>query len=183
MPERVKLQEPGSELVMTVNRVTPETVDNVEYFLFTNGNKELLVPATSVKSQVERLGVSSAFGIAGSTVKFSRSTKLSKFGKPFWNLDLAEAPKTNGNPPVSASNVPNKDLPPLLQNQEAEDAAELQAKIGTVEKPKLTQLYLDATTFVLDRIVPKFEEKEIGLSDTAVVAAIATLFIAASKER
>lgn len=86
--------------------------------------------------------------------------------------------------PVSASNVPDKQLPPFLQNAEAEDAAELQGKIGPVpEKPKLTKLYLDATEFVLDKVVPKFEEKEIGLSDTAVVAAIATIFIAASKER
>lgn len=51
------------------------------------------------------------------------------------------------------------------------------------EKPKLTKLYLDATEFVLEKIVPKFEEKEIGLSDTALVAAIATIFIAAAKER
>lgn len=73
--------------------------------------------------------------------------------------------------------------PPFLANQEAEDAAELAGKIGPPEKPKLTKLYLEATEFVLDRVVPLFEAKEIGLSDTAVVAAIATIFIAASKER
>ena len=40
-----------------------------------------------------------------------------------------------------------------------------------------------ATEFFLEKVVPLFEAKEIGLSDTAVVAGIATLFIAASKER
>jgi hypothetical protein len=74
-------------------------------------------------------------------------------------------------PAPAHSNVPDKQLPEELQT-------------GTPDpKPKLTQLYLDATTFFLEKIVPKFEEKEIGLSDTAVVAGIATLFIAASKER
>lgn len=73
--------------------------------------------------------------------------------------------------------------PEFLANQEAEDNAELAGKIGQPEKPKLTKLYLDATEFVLDKVVPKFEEKEIGLTDTAVAAMIATIFIAASKER
>lgn len=84
---------------------------------------------------------------------------------------------------AATSNVPNQQLPALLQNQEAEDAAELQSKISPPEKPKLTKLYLEATEFFLEKVVPLFEAKEIGLSDTAVVAGIATLFIAASKER
>lgn len=73
--------------------------------------------------------------------------------------------------------------PPFLHNAAAEDAAELAGKIGQPEKPKLTKLYLDATEFVIDKIVPMFEKAEIPLSDTAVIAAVATIFIAASKER
>lgn len=78
---------------------------------------------------------------------------------------------------------PSPAVPPFLHNAAAEDAEELAGKIGQPEKPKLTKLYLDATEFVLDKIVPRFEEKEIGLTDTAVAAMIATVFIAASKER
>lgn len=51
------------------------------------------------------------------------------------------------------------------------------------DKPKLTALYKMATSFVLDDIVPLYEKAEIGLSDGAVGAMVATLFIAASKER
>lgn len=89
-------------------------------------------------------------------------------------------------PPKPAKAAPkpvSQGHPEFLANQEAEDAAELAGKIGPPEKPKLTKLYLDATEFVLDKVVPKFEEKEIGLTDTAVAAMIATVFIAASKER
>lgn len=98
--------------------------------------------------------------------------KTGKYRTAIW----AEKPAVPLNPVASP-------VPPFLQNQEAEDAAELAGRIGPPEKPKLTKLYLDATEFVLDRVVPLFEAKEIGLSDTAVVAAIATIFIAASKER
>lgn len=72
-------------------------------------------------------------------------------------------------------------VPPFLANQEAEDAAELRSKIGT-EKPKLAGIYLEATKFVLESVVPLYEKAKIGVSDTAVAAMVATLFIAKSKE-
>lgn len=50
------------------------------------------------------------------------------------------------------------------------------------EKPKLAGLYMEATEFVLNRIVPLYEKAEIGVSDEAVAAMVATLFIAKSKE-
>lgn len=164
MAERIQLKEPGSEFVMVVTRVAPETVEGIEYFLFTNGQKELMVPVSSVRSQLERLGADTPADIVGRTVKFSRSTKLSKYGKAFWNLDLAsgaEAPSTSvggGSPPVSAG-APSAE-----------------------EKPKLAGIYLEATGFILDKIVPLYEEAEIGLSDTAVAAMVHTLFIAKSRE-
>lgn len=89
-------------------------------------------------------------------------------------------------PPKGKKDAPkpvSQGHPEFLANQEEEDRAELAGKIGPPEKPKLTKLYLDATEFVLDKVIPKFEEKEIGLTDTAVAAMIATVFIAASKER
>lgn len=78
---------------------------------------------------------------------------------------------------------PANGTPPFLQNAEAEDAAELAGKIGPPDKPKLTAIYLDATKFVLEKIVPLYEEREIGASAEAVGSMVATLFIAASKER
>jgi hypothetical protein len=57
------------------------------------------------------------------------------------------------------------------------------AEPAATEKPKLTKLYLDATEFVLEKIVPLYEAKEIGVSDTAIGSMVATLFIAGSKER
>jgi hypothetical protein len=86
MPERVKLQEPGSELVMTVSKVTPEVIDKNDYYLFTNGNKELLVPQSSVKAQIESNGMGSVEQMVGRSVRFARSMKMSRANKPYWDI-------------------------------------------------------------------------------------------------
>lgn len=51
------------------------------------------------------------------------------------------------------------------------------------ERPKLSELYGAATQFVLDKIVPLYVEKDIGVSDQAVASMVATLFIAVAKEK
>lgn len=51
------------------------------------------------------------------------------------------------------------------------------------DRPKLTKLYLDATEFVIEKVLPKYVQAGIEVSDTAIIAAVATLFIAGSKER
>lgn len=109
MSERVKLQEPGSELYLHVTKVSTETVDNVEYALFSDGKQELLVPSKSVASQLERLGVATAFEMQGMWIRFSRSTKLSKYGKPFWNLDVADVTEAQ---PAPSKRVPSPYAPP-----------------------------------------------------------------------
>lgn len=73
--------------------------------------------------------------------------------------------------------------PEFLANQEAEDAAELAGKIGPPDKPKLTKLYLDATEFVVMKILPLYAEAGVAVDATSVAAMVATLFIAGSKER
>lgn len=62
-------------------------------------------------------------------------------------------------------------------------AASAAAPVAESDKPKLSDMYLKATDFVLEKIVPLYEKAEIGLSDGAVAAMVATLFIAATKER
>lgn len=167
MAERVQLKEPGSELTMTVAKVSAEQVGTDDYYLFTGGGKELLVPQSSVGRQLDRLGVADVPETVGMTIKFSRSTGLNKFKKPYWNLDLA-----SGNGAIPPTTTPavrapaNTDGPP--------PSAE--------EKPKLAGIYLEATEFVLDRIIPLYEKAEIGVSDTAAAAMVHTLFIAKSKE-
>ena len=51
------------------------------------------------------------------------------------------------------------------------------------DRPKLTKLYLDATEFVIEKVLPKYVQAGVEVSDTAIIAAVATLFIAGSKER
>lgn len=83
------------------------------------------------------------------------------------NVVSATPPK----PSPAHANVPNQQLPPLLQNQEAEDAAELQSKIGDGRKEALDAVKAKhafamkhANEFVIKHIVPLYEAVEIGLT-------------------
>ena len=49
------------------------------------------------------------------------------------------------------------------------------------DSASLAQTYIDATKVILDRVVPLYEAKEIGLSDIAVGSMVATLFIAKTR--
>lgn len=49
------------------------------------------------------------------------------------------------------------------------------------DSASLAQTYIDATKVVLDKIVPLYEAKDIGVSDTAVASMVATLFIAKTR--
>lgn len=145
---------------MAVSQVTTEQVEGVDYKLFSDGKSEILIPASTVKSQLTRLTVDAAEGLVGKTVKFGRSHKLSRYGKPYWDIDLAAgaqpSPASNGKPPVSETE--------------------------NTEKPRLDRLYIRATRLVIDEVIPLYTKAGIGCSDTAVAAMAATIFIAATKE-
>lgn len=85
-----------------------------------------------------------------------------KYRTAIWEKDTkANGSSAPGNPPVASAAAP----------------------VAESDKPKLTGLYQSATEFVLERIVPLYVKAEIGVSDEAVAAMVATLFIAAAKER
>lgn len=113
--------------------------------------------------------------------------KNKECGGAMWDKETtihAEIQKPNpAKAPIpSHSNVPNKDLPPLLQNAEAEDNAELAAKVG-VDLTKFSKdlaLYTALTEFVTQKIAPLYGT-EIGMSPESAVAAVATLYIQAHR--
>lgn len=88
----------------------------------------------------------------------------------------------NGAPPASksASSKPDAQLPPLLQNQEAEDAAELAGKIGA-KKPTMREAYKQLTEWVISDIAPIYDTEygEGAYTPDVVAACVATLFIQA----
>lgn len=55
------------------------------------------------------------------------------------------------------------------------------AAAAPADSASLAQTYIDATKVILDRVVPLYEAKEIGLSDVAVGSMVATLFIAKTR--
>lgn len=184
MTERVKLPNPGDELVLSQVAVATDTIGNTDYILFSNAVVELAVPAASVKRQLDRLKVAAIPELAGKTIKFSRSTGLNKFNLPYWNLDLAE-------PPTGAPPVPKKDekrpvsygTPGFLDGAEEQDAAELAAKIAPDEAAVMLQSYLDLTAWVLKRLPKIYEEAKIGMSPESAAACTHTLFIEANRRR
>lgn len=89
MSERIKLQNSGDNCTMTITGVKAESIQNTDYWLFSDATRELVMPQSSMASRLESLGVKTAHDLIGSTIRFSRSTKLSKYGKPFWDCEYA----------------------------------------------------------------------------------------------
>lgn len=148
--ERIQLKDAGAELVMTVASVKPEVVERNNYYLFGNGAKEMLVPQSSVESQIERLGVKSATDLVGKTVKFGRSTKMSRANKPYWNLDLAtddemKAAGLNGSGGTSAT--------------QASAGGSVGASAGATSPPRSHhgEIYAQSTDFIITRVIPKYK--------------------------
>lgn len=171
MPERVKLTEPGSELVMLVRSVKPETVERNEYYLFANGSKEMLVPVSAVKAQLERLEVGSVDGLIGMAVKFSRSIKMSRAQKPYWNVDLASPEEAKAAGAVASAAVPA----PASNGAAAAGATSAPVK-------SYSELYGKATDYILSTIVPKYDAKGLTPDAWAVRGMVADLFTAKLKE-
>lgn len=169
--ERIQLKDPGAELVMTVASVRPEVVERNNYYLFANGSKEMLVPQSSVEAQIERLGVSSVSDLVGKTIKFGRSTKMSRAGKPYWNLDLAEG----GN-----GAVPPQAAPPASAGSPSASAG---AAGAAPSAPKsYTDLYLKAMDFGINVAGPKYKAAGLNLSVSELVGVVATVFEAKVRE-
>jgi hypothetical protein len=171
MPERMKLEEPGSELLLRVNRVTKENVQNSDYYLFSNGNKELLVPVSSVSRQLANLEIADVQTLIGKVIKLARSTKLSRYGKPFWDLALAteQEAKTLGAAAPASAAVPATGNPA--------------GAAGAPRAPKkYADIYVQATDFIIDKIVPKYKTAGLTLTGTDVKEMVACVFIPKSKE-
>lgn len=160
MAERIQLKEPGSEFVMAVGSVHPRDIDNTEYFLFANGQKEILIPASSVERQLERLGVPAPEQLAGKTIKFSRSTKLNNFKKPYWNLDLASGAEQSagGEMGKPTAGTPSAAPPADPASDDARDKALLRER--SVYAVRMRQAF----AYVLDDIEPICKQKDIGLT-------------------
>lgn len=163
MADRIQLKEPGSSIVLSVSKIGTETVEGSDYLLFSDGHKELLVPKSSVVGQLERVGVDTYNGLVGKGVKFSRSTKLSKYGKPFWNLDpasIADLP-TNGSVGVGGNAGNSASAAPAESGaSDDEDALRQRALYAT----RMRQ----AVAYVLENIEPLFKARGIGLTGDEV---------------
>lgn len=167
MSERVKLTEPGSELVMLVRSVKAETVERNEYYLFDDGAKDMLVPQSSVKAQLGRLELDSVDGLIGKAVKFSRSKKMSRANKPYWDVDLAS--------PEEAKAVTASAAVPATGNPASAAAAAGPPKSYTL-------IYRQATEFVIKDIVPLYKNAGLTADAMLVRACTADVFSAKLKE-
>jgi hypothetical protein len=173
MPERVKLTEPGSVLVMRVRSVKPETVERNEYYLFANGTKEMLVPQSAVKAQLERMEVDSVDSLIGKDVKFSRSTKMSRAQKPYWNVDLASPEEIR-----AAMDGASAAGPPAASN----GAVAAGATSASGSHKSFQDIYASATKFVIEQIVPKYTTAKFEVTAGDVRGMVADLFTAKLKE-
>ncbi len=81
--------------------------------------------------------------------------------------------------PPSFANKPEAKLPEFLRDQEKQDAAELQKKIGFDVSTIQNQLalYQALTEFIVRDIAPIYEKGEVGMSPESAAASVQTLFI------
>lgn len=195
----LKLANAGDEATLTITGCEEVEGQYGAQVKFVAGEDVLLLPKASADRQLERIGFlsegndlveASGYGdVTGQTLTFSRAPNSKPGSKPFWNINVAgngkPAPKPNpAKTPVPAhSNVPDKDLPPFLQNATAEDNASLAAKVGvdlTGIQSKLA-IYQGITEWYLKTIPPIYEKAKIGCSPESAAAGIHTLFITANK--
>lgn len=182
--QRVKLENPGEELILRIVSVEAEDIGGYPYWLITDGEKELAIAQKTLAGQIDRVGVATAPEMVGKTVKFSRSVKVNTHGKPYWNLDLVAnfAPKTSPKPPAPKNGV-SYGHPGFLEGAEQQEAAELQKRIGfDISKIQTDlSLYQSITEWYLATMVPVLTKADVGCSPESVNAAVATIFIQAKK--
>lgn len=176
MTERIKLENPGDELTLTVASVSPEDIGGYSYWKISDGAKEFAIPQKSLDAQIDRAGVATAPEMVGRTIKFSRSIKLSQHKKPYWNLDLVG----NGTP-VKA------DLPPLLRDAEAQDNAALAAKVGVDLSPieRNLAVYQGIAEWASRTLPPIFNagNNAVGMTPESLAACVNTLYINAAGKK
>lgn len=191
----LKLANAGDEATLTITGCEEVEGQYGAQVKFVAGEDVLFLPKASADRQLERIGFlsegndlveASGYGdVTGQTLTFSRAPNSKPGSKPFWNINVAgngkPAPKPNpAKTPVPAhSNVPDKDLPPFLQNATAEDNASLAAKVGVdlTGIQKDCAIYQAQTEFVLRAIAPLYANAGIGMSPESAAACVQTLFI------
>lgn len=176
MAERIQLKEPGTHVEFFVAGVKPETIERNDYYLFINavamgGAKELLVPQSSVKAQMERLDITAVEQMIGRNVRFGRSTKMSRANKPYWDIDWAEPSKNGSGAEQSAGGG-------LAANTSVGAPS-----VEPVKKPTMREAYASLTRWVISDILPLYDAvyTEGTCSPDVVAACVQTLFIQACK--
>lgn len=119
----------------------------------------------------------------GTPIFKCRDKDCSSAGGVIWEPKGTVA-KPAPKPPPSFANKPEAEIPPLLRNAEAEDAAELASKVGVdlTGLQKNLALYKALTEWSLREIAPLYVKSDIGWSPESATAAVATIFIQATKK-
>ena len=109
MGNRIKLTEPGSSYIGRVTRVDLNKSGKwPDYEFHVENGDTIQMPQKAADRQIERLKVGTAFDLAGTLIKVSRSDEPGENGKLFWNLDLAspaEAKPSKRIPPPTATST------------------------------------------------------------------------------
>jgi hypothetical protein len=183
----LKLAEPGSSLTMEVADVEVVSGDFGKQVMFENDSGDVLyVPESSVTRQLDRVGVAEIEDLRGRAVHFSRSTTMSKAGKPFWNLDKATkddlatktAPKTNGKPVVASALSQNEHNVGWLPGDEVETGS----PPASPQFDGLLERYGECLTEAAG-FGQRINKLGIPVDGSAVAAIAATLFIARNQAR
>jgi hypothetical protein len=164
------LKEPGESAFLTIeaaSRLEGEHGTQIQ-FESDDGNT-LVVPLSSVDRQLERLNVEGWRSLIGKTVKFSRSANKIAGRNPYWNLDLADPQKKNGDTPKN-----EKQSEPTTRTNGHTDS------VYKIAKPTLEDLvhsYGECLAASVNQYKPWLIEKGVEVDSQNIVSMASTLFV------
>lgn len=169
-PEKVKLTKAGESITLIVSACGPASVGTYPEIEFTgkSGNRLVMVPVPkqSADRQLGRIPFSYQECV-GATLTISRDANDKDASKPYWGITLA------GSAPVRADSPPQATAP-AAQTGHPDGGQPVKAESGVA-------LYAKITNYVLDHVLPLYEEAGITPTMEGTAAICATLYIQANK--
>ncbi len=156
----LRMKEAGENAVLAIASATIEQGQYGEQVKFVTATGDILyAPSSSVQRQLDRIGVAEVEDIAGTIIFVERAPNHSKPGAaPYWNFSRAtegDVVKTNGHAPKMTA-APPKVVP---------------SDNGGYDR--LVEQYAQC----MDSVTEVMKQRSVVFSDSAYVAAVATLFI------
>lgn len=161
----IKLKNAGESVTLQITACAPLAIGTYPEIEFTGtdgrGAFSIRVPKKSADRQLERAGLTYASAV-GKTLKFSRDANQIDASKPFWGIVVMGGK-------------------PVLRDEATQAAPDPEPPEDAAPSDKGAALYRKITEYVLERILPLYEEHGIAVTHEGTAAIVATMYIQANR--